>query len=254
MKILAVASEIYSVSLRNQSITGLAVMVRDIYDNVSKEYDCYLLSPNYYLKEEEISNTLHILDSRKRLWKFQIRITDFLKALLIFGLDYNKIKCHVKNKAIIRNLTRTFLSYIKKIGPDIVNFHEFDNYNTALIKICRDRNIKCVVTNHLYIGQAQGCEAYKYLKNNEKILLNLPNLQISVISSGMKKRMMSDYPKLNPDNLHITIDGTSFVQRVSEKSERLQTNGKKVFFCSLSQDSLFDQGDRNTEEKEVKKT
>ena len=206
-------------------------MVRDIYERVSKEYDCYLLSSNYNLREEDVSNSLHILNSKSGFRFAFIRPLDIITACIKGKFDYKEVKRLVKANAHLRRRINIFLFYLHRIKPDIVNFHEFDDLNTVLVKICMERGVKCIITNHLYIGDAPGCEAYEYLKHNERILLNIPNLQISTISTGMKKRMVHDYPKLNPNCIHITIDGTRFAQGTDEETEKFFRHGKYIYLC-----------------------
>ena len=66
---------------------------------------------------------------------------------------------------MLRTQINAFEYYLNTIKPDVINFHEFDNLNTILLQKCMERNIKCVITNHLYIGNSHGCSNYTNIRD-----------------------------------------------------------------------------------------
>lgn len=228
MKILIVASEIYGSNYPKQSITGLSIMVRDICDELAKKCDVYMYSTRKYLKPCKESNMLCTLDSRVNNWFLHIRMRDFRIPYNILKKGMRPTLGFVKRRAIDNLIIYRFIKALKNIAPDIVNFHELDNINVRCSEICKDKGIKYIFTDHLYIGNCQGCSAYDYLRNNEAKVFSDNNTIVSTISTGMRDRVLRDYPNLKPENVYMTIDGTNFR---SCDSKKLSINTRKVLLC-----------------------
>lgn len=229
MKVLVVASSVYTKSLPNGSITGLAVMVRDIYDEVSKHCDVVLWASQAVLPQETVSDTFLILSSGVKSWSKGIRIRDVFKAFGHTQFSVRGMKADLRKIAHKRLQHKEFRRIVNEVKPDIVSFHDFDDLNTELMQYCHQQGIKAVITNHLYIGHAEGCSNYDYSRRNEKILLSQPELKVSVISTGMKRRMMQDYPTLKSENVYITLDGTSFM--ASDLPHKKEEGQRKILLC-----------------------
>lgn len=226
MKVLVVSSSVYTNSIPNSSITGLAVMVRDIYDEVSKYCEVYLWPSQTILPAEDPSESFHILNGGVKRWSRGIHYTDILKAFIHSSFRVGRFKSILRKNAILRIQVDIFKNLLHEVNPDIVNFHDFDDLNTQLMLYCHHKGIKSVVTNHLYIGHAAGCSNYDYSRRNENILLSQHQLNVSVISTGMKSRMMQDYPQLKDGNIYITKDGTSF--KASGTKKAAQGDSRKI--------------------------
>lgn len=228
MRVLAVASEIYGSNYPPQSITGLAIMVRDIYEEVSKECDTYLYSTHIPLYSENESDKLHILDSNTDGWYKYVTISDVLNSFQCIRRGIKAPLSFIRNSAKKRMLVNRFESYIKSISPDIVNFHDPEAINVECARVCERLSVPYVLTDHLYIGNSAGCESYTTTIMNERIMFGNSNGIFSAISTGMRERILKDYPKLNPKNVYLTIDGTHFE---AQDFVNTKQNGRKIILC-----------------------
>ena len=228
MKVLAVASEIYGSNYPPQSITGLAIMVRDIYDEVSKECDTYLYSTHIPLSSENESDKLRILDSNIDEWYKYVTISDVFKSLKCLRRGIKAPISFIRDRAKKRMLVNRFESYIKSINPDIVNFHDPEAINVECAKVCERLSVPYVLTDHLYIGNSAGCGSYTTTIINERIMFGNSDGYFSAISTGMRERILRDYPALNPKNVYLTIDGTHFEVQNFTKPKQI---GRKIILC-----------------------
>lgn len=67
----------------------------------------------------------------------------------------------------------------------------------------------------------------------EKELYNISNLNIVTVSTCMKKKILNDYSRLNPENLTVVRNGTDFSAKLMESDLRTKysVQNKKVLLC-----------------------
>lgn len=216
MKILVVTNRIYDKKLysNRSGVNGIALMVRDILDGVSKIHSCYVLATHMKC-DTIISKNLHIL-----------RSPDFKTYFSIFEIIKLSIKILLRNgirgylyrlKNIIRDevMASEFIRLYKSINPDIVNLHDLTDVNLRIANYCILNNIKVLLTCHLYIGDDSHSFGYESLKINENKLFSKTSksLLVSFVSTGMKKRFVKDYPLFSKENIYCIMNGSDIISR-----------------------------------------
>ncbi len=229
MRILAVADSIYERTLYKQHsyITGLAVMVRDICNEISKDHECFILP--YALNNNKILSygNLHILQSGLKKYISFFSIKTFFQG--IAALFIKSKRQLIRQKLI----GRYFIFILKKYNIDLINFHDFTPYNSYLIELCFENKIPYVVTMHMYVGMKYKDEEtimrqYQTFQYNvNKAFLLYKNMKVITVSSGMKRRIMSDYPHFNPQNITVILNAEKELMSNSSYNYN-NTNSKKI--------------------------
>ena len=116
-----------------------------------------------------------------------------------------------KFKVIYFNLDSGYTKIIKEFKPDIVHIHGIDESSKLYIDVCDELNISYIVTLHGLIGLNESVNASDYNKLLEKSFLQESerrNTPITVISTGIKKRIVKYYGLKHGDNICIIENGT----------------------------------------------
>lgn len=204
MKILFVSSHIYDRELYRSkgAANGLAIMLRAILDELAKYNNCYAYATNSFTRKRTNKN-LNILSSRKIDGFRALKLKDYWEGLfqMVYGLTA------LKSFFFSRMISRLFLKYYHEIMPDLINFHDLTPANIELVSLCNKLSIKYVITDHLYIG-SDGWDSNNYMRDAEKAVFSRENITISVVSSGVKKRLLYDFPCLSEKQIWVIANGT----------------------------------------------
>lgn len=226
MKVLFLTRYIYDNSTpefaRNK--TGLGMMVKDIIESVSALDQVTLLTrvitkggkhKNYNLLSHTWKDIIGSLSIRNLLGG--------IKEAFIYNLSFkNKLRyfyfyidgCYVEK-------------IIKSNRPDIVHIHGLEYCTQLYISICEELKLPYIVTLH----GLNGLNSSVFIPNHEKELekeflieSEKKKIPITVISSGIKKRIISNYGVINGDNIKIINNGT-----VTEESLPCENDIRKKY-------------------------
>ena len=194
MKVLFVTPYIYAPEFEEHSKnkTGFGIMVHDIASAVSR-------------LSNEVLVTTHTFGPKCICDGFSITENSLLKNLVhgkykgLFKFITNLKKSGVTLKSVIRNLyyylNLGYIEYlIKTEKPDIVHIHGCSTVLNEIIEICWKLDVKPIVTLHGLLQDDPS--AGNYLKQIECGFIKnsaVENIPITVISSRMKERFLSEY-------------------------------------------------------------
>lgn len=219
MKVLTVSPYIYDASLSkfSKNKTGLGIMVKNILDSVSNYNDMSLIT-NVFNHQIDQGNYKIV----KHTW------LDFIKGIRFKNIFFSiKILFKLKGNLIdkIKHLYYAMdLGYlekkIKQINPDLVHFHGVGLKTEMGIKICEKLNINYLVTLHGIVGVFK--EVPQFLKDSEKRIINhIDNNSkiISVISSGVKNRLIEHYNIANKNSIKVIPNGTKLFNEFKKSNK-----------------------------------
>ena len=210
MKILFLSRYIYDESIPEFTVnkTGFGMMVKDIANSVSEENEVLVLTR--VITTGKLIGNNYILSHR---WSdilkcFSVKL--FLKGIIkAFG---SRESLKNKFKVIYFNLDSGYTKkIIKEFKPDIIHIHGIDESSKLYIDVCDELNIPYIVTLHGLIGLNESVTASDYNKLLEKSFLQESerrNIPITVISTGIKKRIVKYYGLKHGDNICIIENGT----------------------------------------------
>ena len=228
MKILIVSPTIYEEKTlnKNKRVIGLGVMLKDIFFHVSKSLDCVFFSTSETINSKKIGN----MKIYSNLSHGKISFITFTNIFLALRLFINGVDIHtIKNKLLTYNAKRKFKKIISKEKPNCINYHDLGDLNCELIEYGRSLNIKQIITLHLYIGKNATYPEYKKLQKNENDILFKSDLKISVVSTGMKNRILKDYPQINEKDIKVIVNGTNI--GLKDNTQALNIQSKKLLLC-----------------------
>lgn len=206
MKVLIATTYIYKKEwpefTRNR--TGFGIMVNDIFESVSEEADTYLLSQ---VITEGHGNVL------KHTWGDvfrNARIKDWGKGFKYFFGYQQGLKSRIKyfyyalNSGSIRKAIRT-------IKPDVVHIQGIGAQIKPFIDVCEEEKVPYIVTLHGLIGLDETVQAAAWDKQMEKDFLieaDKKGIPVTVISTGMKRRIEKNYLGHEASNITVVCNGT----------------------------------------------
>ena len=206
MKILFATTYIYRKEwpefTRNR--TGFGIMVEDIFEGVSQENDTYLFS---HVVTKGHSNVLR--HTWSDIFK-NAKLRDWTRGIRYFC----RYKQNVKGRAryFYYGINGgAFRKAIKDIKPDVVHIHGISIAIKTFIDVCKEENVPYVVTLHGLIGLDKTILAAKWDKDLERDFLieaDQKNIPVTVVSSGMKKRIEENYLHHISSNIEVICNGT----------------------------------------------
>lgn len=214
MKILSMAWTIYDSRLPmfSNNYTGGGLMIKNICEYIGRLQDSYLFLGKVKIPETELGN-IHIIG------------TDNYP-------DAADVCCDA-NENHLRTMTNAFSDAVETIKPDIVNFHGSGILMQRCIAVCIKKNIPYVYTDHLFIGNDREIAGYGMVTKWENDIYNIPNINVITVGTGMKKRILLNYPNILPENIVVIKNGTNFI--AEWKDGNIQTKyclvNKKVLLC-----------------------
>lgn len=206
MKILVVAPYIYKKEWKEFTVnpTGFGMMVLTIYEAFERaEKDSFLLTQVITKGHGNVIKHTWadvISNSRPSDWKRGI------EYFVRYRQDF-KNRC----KYFYYGLNAgTLRSAIKKIDPDVVHIHGLGMQGKPYIDICSKMKIPYVITLHGLIGLDETVGAPEWDKSLERSFLieaDKQKIPVTVISSGMKKRIEDSYLHHEANNITVVCNG-----------------------------------------------
>lgn len=219
MRILFLTGYIYESALPqfNRNKSGFGMMVNDIIRYVSnRKNETFLLT--HVVTKDEYLDSAHIL---KHTWKdvflnaSLLNITKGIRVALLYG---NGLKLRLKYIYYYMNA-----GYVKKcinaIKPDIVHIHGIGYSTQPFIDVCKEMDIPYVVTLHGLIGLNDEVKATYQDKKLEQVFLKdseNENIPVTVISSGIKKRIIKNYGVNTVNHIYVIPNGTNISNKIDE--------------------------------------
>lgn len=223
MRILMLAPYIYDASMPEFTVnrTGFGIMVNDIAKAVARLDEVLLLTRVITSGTE---NPIESYTLQRHTWKqilLSASFADWCCALKSFLCAKGAIKNRFRiafyaldNGAVKKT--------IKTSRPDIIHIHGISNSTKGYIKICEKLKIPYVVTLHGLNGLNNSITVSTEERNLEKdflIFAEKNNISVSVISSGIKKRIEDCYIHKSSDNIVVITNGTDVTGNISEKCD-----------------------------------
>lgn len=219
MKVLIATTYIYKKEwpefTRNR--TGFGIMVNDIFESISEEAEAYLASQ---VITEGHGNVL------KHTWGDvfgNARLRDWGKGFKYFFGYPQGIKGRIKyfyyglNAGSIRKT-------IRMINPDVVHIQGIGVQIKPYIDVCEEEGLPYIVTLHGLIGLDDTVRATSWDKQMEKDFLleaDKKCIPVTVISTGMKRRIEENYLGHEAKNITVVCNGTRIPY--DEKMIRLES-------------------------------
>ena len=226
MKVIIATTYIYKKEWPefSRNRTGFGIMVNDIFESVSEGTETYLVSQVITKGHGKVL---------KHTWGDVFgssRPKDWGKGFKYF-FDYpNGIKGRIKyfyyalNSGSIRKSIRT-------IKPDVVHIQGIGVQVKPFIEVCEEEKVPYIVTLHGLIGLNETVRAAAWDKQMEKdFLIDAENrgIPVTVISTGMKRRIEEKYLGHEAKNIIVVCNGTK--KPFDEKLIRLEEiNLKKEY-------------------------
>lgn len=233
-RILVVVGQIYDeeyVRLGGH-VNGLAVMVRDIYRGVSEHVDCKVLVTEAHIPSHTDGRVSIVSMPKRQPYSLLSMARDVLFLLpKIVGGGIEK----ARTELWVRKTKRFLLKVIDEWKPQVVNFHDLSYINMRCIEDCLNKGVRCVVTLHLYIGKDGLSHGYEQLRSHEQHVMTMPGVYYSVVSTGMKRRILNDYPEIPENNIYVIVNGSNFVDRIGSCRENVTERKKLLCIGSVSE-------------------
>lgn len=214
MRILSMAWTIYDSRLPvfAQNYTGGGLMIKNICEYIGRIHESYLFIGRFKIPGMDLGN-IHIVG------------TDIYP-------DVNDNNCNGNDKHL-KTMTEAFAAVVEKLKPDIVNFHGIGVLMQNCIKICINKNIPYVYTDHLFIGSGSDINGYDNNVKWEKEVYSIPGIKIIAVSTGMKKKIQKNFPNILVENIAVIRNGTDFTAKwiQSNLQKMYCLDGKKVLLC-----------------------
>lgn len=206
MKILFAVPYIYDKRYQEftKNRTGFGIMVKDIIDSVSVDNQSFIFSHVFTIGHGEI------LPHTVKQTILSLHGKDACQALKWFVHYRQDFKSRVRNAVYCLNKGQ-FRKYIMNIRPDIVHIHGIGLHTKVFIEVCEEERIPYVVTLHGLIGMNDSVSASQWDKQLEKKLLidsEKRHIPVSVISTGMKKRIENNYLHKESSSISVITNGT----------------------------------------------
>lgn len=214
MKVLTVAWSIYDKRINEftRNYTGVGVVIKNLAEKLGNYVESYLLIGKNELPQMQLGN-INII---KTNYEFDVDNINFSE-----------------NEIHLQRMTRAFEIALENINPDIVNFHSSGDLTIRCMKICIEKNILYTYTDHLFIELNKTFGKYEKYVEWEKIILNIPNLNIIAVSSGMKKKILKEFPRICDKNIKVITNGTDFIATLKNDSilKKYSIIDHKVLLC-----------------------
>lgn len=214
MKILSMAWAIYDSRIPefSDNCTGGGVVIKNICEYIGRKQESYLFLGRSKLPEMELDH-IHIVG------------TDCCPDVEDGNLDVNEKR--------LRTMSQAFEIAVDRIVPDVVNFHGIGILMQRCIKICRDKNIPYVYTDHLFIEENPTFAGYDTNLEWQRSIYSIPGLRVIAVSSGMKKKILRSFPQMHNESIYVIKNGTDFeaVWVDGNLSQKYDIKNKKVLLC-----------------------
>ncbi len=184
--------------------TGFGLMVNDIFESISKETDIYLISQVITKGHGKV-----IRHTWGDVFK-NAKIRDWRKSFKYFFEYKQRLKSRARYFYYALN-SGSFRNVIKSIEPDIVHIQGIGTQIKPFIDVCEEERVPYIVTLHGLIGLDESICAPTWDKNFEKNFLikaDSNGIPITVVSTGIKKRIEKEYLHHEANNIRVVCNGT----------------------------------------------
>lgn len=223
MKIMMFAPYIYDSDMKEftRNKTGFGIMVKNILVGVSEITDVVLVTRVITEGCIKQDGKYKILSHTWKQVITQARICDWKQAIskLIYTKGSFKEKARQAFYCIDEGYIRKQLINQK---PDIVHIHGIGSITKNCINACEKLGISYIITLHGLIGLNDSINASKSDKKMEFDILKScfeKNIFVSVVSTGIKRRIEKNYLNQNSKNIKVITNGTNMIQRKINKKK-----------------------------------
>lgn len=243
MKILMLTPYVYrrEIPTFSNNKSGFGMMVNDIAFHVANSGEEVEMITNAFT--EEINVGYRIVKHSK---------IDFLRSLRIRGL----LKYLKQNNVRIRRFSRFarqayyymnsgfIRKYIKKTMPDVVHIHGMGALGNVYLDFCRSLGVPCCVTAHgLLENDANVSPVGRQAEIALFSRLERENVPVSVISTGIKRRLTEGYYGLSSSDNVVVINNATEIKEeaITENTTREELGIPKDAYMLLCVGSLLRQ-------------
>ena len=216
MKILSMAWSIYDDRMQEfcHNYTGGGLMIKNICEYIGRTQESYLFVGRCKLADSKLGN-IHIVDT---------------KSYAVSDLQDESFD---DNEKYLRQMTRAFRAAIENIQPDIVNFHGIGVLMQRCIEVCYKKKIPYVYTDHLFIDSKMDIQGYNTNIEYQKKVYQIPNIKVIAVSTGMKRKILKNFPNIPSENICVIRNGTNFlaIKENGDLQQRYALTHKKVLLC-----------------------
>ena len=199
--------------------TGFGIIMTQIYEQIAKNNDAYLISHVFTEGHGNILN--HTLGNVIRHMRWKDLVQGIKWALRykqgLSGRLRNLYFCI--NKGYIRHT-------IRQLQPDIVHINGVVLQNKPYIEVCEELGIKYVITLHGLIGLDDSVKSPPWNKAHEKqVILDCEkrNIPVTVISTGIKERIETHYLNAQSRSITVVCNGTDVEPRNDREEDLRKT-------------------------------
>lgn len=209
MKILMVTTYLYRPDCPRMSRnrTGFGFMVNDIFDSVGKLEDVSVYTTSVYTEGCEEGVLPHKISDVIR----SARGEDWARGFRYFTRFGNGLKD--KARYLAYGLDRGYFEQlIRDLRPDLVHVHSIGYATWGVIESCEKLGMPFLVTLHGLIGLDDSTKAPSWNREMERVFLIdsvKRNTPVSVISTGMKRRIERRYIGGSAPNITVIPNGVA---------------------------------------------
>lgn len=214
MKILSYAWYIADTRLPQyaDNCTGAGRVIRDLCEFLGRRETSYLFIGQYTFSEKKLGN------------------------ISLVGTDHraDMKKSRGRDDAYTEYMTDIFGQTVDEVVPDVILFHDLGDLAYSIItKICIPRGLKYAAACHLYIGRRPEFAGYEGSLPEEERMMGIRGLNLVTVSSGMKRKILRDYPGYDESRIIPILNGTDFKADILESDyrERLGAGTRKILLC-----------------------
>lgn len=194
MKVLMVALSRYESNDPDSKLTGANTFITSLIRAEKEHIDVSFLALSNVLKNENSRNVIIRRLSR-----------DFMRVGAFFVKKFPELRKALGYKEAILRIC--FLGALKDIidkeKPQIVHFHGASQLVILMGEYCDYLHQEYMFTDHLYLQE----------KRFETMFCDTRYRWISVVSSGMKKRILCDYPDYPENKIRVILNGTDIKRK-----------------------------------------
>ena len=218
MRVLVAAPYFYDSNHKEFATTpsGFGYMVKDILDAIANQNEVYVfthqLSKGYFESYKVVKHTKKDVICSIRFTDIMSGVKDFIKVRTSVNTALHYLYYQLDKGAFIKS--------IKELQPDIVHIHGLTYQTRPFVEACYELNQEFIVTLHGLNGIGDEIILPQVEKEYEKKCLTElaeNNIPVTVVSSGIKKKIKSYYC-INDKNIKVILNGTKIT--MNEKVER----------------------------------
>lgn len=213
--------------------TGLGIILRKIAESLGEKVDTVLLSRVITKGNKESNDKYRIV---RHMWRDIfgcLSIKDMPSAINTFFSYNGSLK--EKARQVYFELDKGFVrKQIIREKPDVVSIHGIGMITKSYIDVCEELHQKYTLTLHGLIGLDDSINAPRIDKQRERDVLiecNKKGIPVSVISSGIKKRIIENYLKCPGDNITVITNGTDI--KDSQENDKYSVVHRQLQNCNI---------------------